>query len=323
MAGPSVTEQTLSQVVRVGYDRQAYYALRSQPLHEAIADVRPAQQAMPGNVVTFSLVDNLAPATTPLSSQSDVAPVSVSTTQVSVSLTEYGNAVIENAAVRATGFIDVDDAVMNTIAYNLVDSLDIIALNQLIAGTNVVYANGKTSRTTLTANTAPANSYDLIQPADTARVTAKLRGNRAAPKKQGFYVTFAHPDVAADFRATTGSFAGWRDAHVYASPQAIFAGETGAFNGQVWVETPRASIQLNAGGTNPQTGNASSVYLTIVVGEQALARAAAIDPHVVGTPVIDTLRRFPGFGWYTMLGYGRFREAALYRIESVSTLGSN
>jgi N4-gp56 family major capsid protein len=321
-AGPSVTTQSLSQIVRVGYDRQAYYALRSQPLHESIADVKPAMQAMPGNVVTWTLIDNLAPASNALSEQSDVTPVALSTTQISVSLTEYGNAVIENAAIRATGFLDVDEATMNTISYNLVDTLDIIALNQLIAGLNVRYANGKASRTTLVANSS-SNSYDLIQPADIRFVTAKMRGNKAAPKKQGFYVTFLHPDVSADFRAMTGSFAGWRDAHVYASPQALFAGEIGAFEGQVFVETPRASIQLNAGGTNPGTSNASSVYLTLTCGEQALARAAAIDPHVVGSPVVDTLRRFVGYGWYAMLGYGRFREAALYRTESVSTIGSN
>jgi N4-gp56 family major capsid protein len=320
--GPSVTTQSLSQIVRVAQDRQAYYALRSQPLHEAVADVKPAQQAMPGNVVTFTVVDNLAPATTALSETSDVAPVSISTTQISVSLTEYGNTVIENAAVRATGFIDVDEAVMNTIAYNLVDSLDIIALNQLIAGQNVRYASSRTTRATLVANTT-TNTYDTISPDDVRFVTAKLRGNKAAPKKQGFYVTFLHPDVSADFRATTGSFSGWRDAHVYASPTALFAGEIGAFEGQVFVETPRASIQLNAGGTNPGTTNASSVYISVCVGEQALARAAAIDPHVVGSPIVDTLRRFPGFGWYVMLGYGRFREASLYRYECVARYGSN
>lgn len=322
MPGPSVTTQSLSQVVRVAQDRMAYYALRSQPLHESIADVKPAQQAMPGNVVTFTIVDNLAPATTALSEQSDVAPVGISTTQVSVSLTEYGNSVIENAAVRATGFIDVDEAVMNTISYNLVDSLDIIALNQLIAGQNVRYAGGRTARNQLMANTT-TNTYDLISPDDIRFVTAKLRGNRAAPKKQDLFVTFWHPDVSADFRATTGSFAGWRDAHVYAAPTAIFAGEVGAFEGQAFVETPRASIQLNAGATNPGTGNASSVYISICVGEQALARAAAIDPHVVGSPIVDTLRRFPGYGWYCMLGYGRFREASLYRMESVARYGSN
>jgi N4-gp56 family major capsid protein len=322
MPGPSVTTQSLSQIVRVAQDRQAYYALRSQPLHEALADVKPAQQAMPGNVVSFTIIDNLAPATTALSEQSDVAPVNASTTQVSVSLTEYGNSVIENAAVRATGFIDVDEAVMNIISYNLVDSLDIIALAQLIAGQNVRYAAGRTTRATLVANST-TNTYDLISPDDVRYVTAKLRGNRAAPKKQGLFVTFWHPDVSADFRATTGSFAGWRDAHVYASPTAIFAGEVGAFEGQAFVETPRASIQLNAGGNNPGTGNASSVYISICAGEQALARAAAIDPHVVGSPIVDTLRRFPGYGWYTMLGYGRFREASLYRYESVARYGSN
>lgn len=322
--GPSVTTQSLSQVVRQAFDRQLYFALRSQPIFESVADVKPALQAMPGNVVTWTLMDNLAPATTTLAEQSDVTPVALSTTQVSVSLSEYGNVVVLDAPVRATGFIDVDEATLNVIGYNLVDSLDLVALVQLVAGVNIRYPNGRTTRASLVANsTAGINTYDTINPSDIRYVTAKMRGNKAAPKKQGYYVAFIHPDVSADFRATTGSFSGWRDAHIYSSPQAIFAGEVGAFEGIVFIETPRAPILLNAGGTNPGTGNASSVYQTLVCGEQALARAAAIDPHVVASPVVDSLRRFVGFGWYALLGYTRFREAALYRIESVSSLGSN
>lgn len=320
--GPSVTTQSLSQVVRQAFDRQLYFALRSQPLYESVADVKPALQAMPGNVVTWTLMDNLAPATTTLAEQSDVTPVALSTSQVSVSLSEYGNVVVLDAPIRATGFIDVDEATLNVIGYNLVDSLDYVALTQLQNGVNIRYPNGHTARNQLVANTS-TNAYDTINPADIRYVTAKMRGNKAAPKKQGYYCAFIHPDASADFRATTGSFSGWRDAHIYSSPQAIFAGEIGAFEGLIFIETPRAPILLNAGGTNPGTGNASSVYQTLVCGEQALARAAAIDPHIVASPVVDALRRFIGFGWYALLGYTRFREAALYRIESVSSLGSN
>lgn len=320
--GPSVTTQSLSQVVRQAYDRQLYFALRSQPLFESVADVKPALQAMPGNTVTWTIMDNLAPATTTLAEQSDVTPVSLTSSQVSVSLSEYGTAVVLDAAVRATGFIDVDEATLNVIGYNLVDSLDLVALTQLVAGVNVRIANGKAARANLTANTA-TNTFDTIQPADIRYVTAKLRGNKAAPKKQSYYIAFIHPDESADFRATTGSFSGWRDAHIYSSPQAIFAGEIGAFEGEIFVETPRAPILLNAGANNPGTGNSSSVYQTLVCGEQVLGRAAAIDPHVVASPVVDALRRFIGFGWYGLLGYTRFREAALFRIESVSSLGSN
>lgn len=319
---PSINTQAMAQIVRQAWDRSPYYALRSQPMFEAVADIKPALQAMPGNVVTWTLLDNLAPATLPLSEQSDITPVSATTSQVSVSVQEYGNAVLLDAAIRATGFIDIDEASMNLIGYNLVDSLDLVALAQLQNGVNVRFANGKTSRATLTANTQ-SGSFDSITPGDLRFILAKLRGNKAAPKKNSLYCAFIHPDASADLRQTTGSFAGWRDAHVYASPQAIFAGEIGAFEGFAFIETPRAPILLSAGAVNPGTSNNVAVYQTILCGEQALAKATAIDAHIVSSPVIDSLRRNMGFGWYTLEGWGRFREAALYRLESTSAFSSS
>jgi hypothetical protein len=39
--------------------------------------------------------------------------------------------------------------------------------------------------------------------------------------------------------------------------------------------------------------------------------------------VTDNLRRFQGVGWYWLGGYGRFREASLFRQESASSIGTN
>ncbi len=54
--------------------------------------------------------------------------------------------------------------------------------------------------------------------------------------------------------------------------------------------------------------------------QQALAEAVAEEPHVVAGPVTDKLMRFRPLGWYGMLGFARYREASLYRIESSSSI---
>lgn len=64
------------------------------------------------------------------------------------------------------------------------------------------------------------------------------------------------------------------------------------------------------------------VYRTLVAGKQALAEAIAEEPHVVIGPVVDKLMRFRPIGWYGVLGFARYRDAALYRIESSSTIAS-
>jgi hypothetical protein len=44
---------------------------------------------------------------------------------------------------------------------------------------------------------------------------------------------------------------------------------------------------------------------------------------VFPTPIIDNLRRFHGTAWYHLYGIGRFREAAIRRLETASTIGTN
>ena len=64
------------------------------------------------------------------------------------------------------------------------------------------------------------------------------------------------------------------------------------------------------------------VFSTIVAGKQALAQAVAEEPHVVIGPVVDKLMRFRPMGWYGVLGFARYREEALYRIETGSSIAA-
>ena len=76
-------------------------------------------------------------------------------------------------------------------------------------------------------------------------------------------------------------------------------------------------------GTNTLTVTpVTRVYRTILAGQQALAEAVAEEPHTVIGPVIDQLMRFRPMGWYGVLGFKRYREEALYRIETGSTIGA-
>ena len=76
-------------------------------------------------------------------------------------------------------------------------------------------------------------------------------------------------------------------------------------------------------GTNTLTVTpVTRVYRTILAGQQALAEAVAEEPHTVIGPVIDQLMRFRPMGWYGVLGFKRYREEALYRIETGSSIGA-
>lgn len=377
-------------LVKTAYDRYVEFALRAQPMIRAVADKKPAQQAMPGSSVVFSLYNDLAAATSTLAETTDpdaVALPDVST--VSVTLNEYGNAALATRKLELFSLSDVDPAIADIIAFNMADSLDTVAQNVLRAGTNVIYSG---STATSTATVSAASTLDS---ADIRKVVAKLRSNKAVPRSGSLYWVGIHPEVSHDLRAESGSV-GWRDTHSHtdASLGNLFAGSIGTYEGAFFIENPRmysakdgadqtplattavtvtgatagftfgvassaviatrAEVGDKVSGTGiatgakitaiSTTGNTTTftvdiantavvtgnvqvtpvtrVFRTILCGKQALAEAVAQEPGVVIGPVTDRLMRFRPIGWYGVLGWSRYREEALYRIESGSSIAA-
>jgi len=193
----------LAGLVKTAYDRYVEFALRSQPLVRSVADKRPAQQAMPGSSVVFSLYNDLAAATSALSEATDpdaVALSDVSTT--SVTLAEYGNASLVTRKLQLFSLSDVDPAVADIIAYNMADSLDKIAMESLRQGTNVLYGGSVTS-------TATVSSADVLTSAKIRRAVAKLRANKAVPRQGSLYWCGIHPEVSHDLQPM-----GWNNRNI-------------------------------------------------------------------------------------------------------------
>ena len=299
-------------LVKAAYDRYVEFSLRSQPLMRSLADKRPVQQAMPGSSVVFSIYNDLATATSTLTETTDpdaVARSDIST--VSVTLNEYGNTVLQTRKLGEFAFSDVDPAVANIVAFNMADSLDAVVNTVLVGGTNIEYATGGASTPTSTATVA---AEDVITAADIRKVVAKLRANKAVPREGNLYAAYAHPEVTHDLRAETGS-GSFDDIRKYTEGNVgnILGGVVGVMHGAYFVETPRA-FTANDGASSIK------VYRTIVAGQQALAEATAVEPGVVIGPVVDRLMRFRPIGWYSLQGWARYREPALYRIESSSSI---
>jgi N4-gp56 family major capsid protein len=319
----ALTQTSSLSTDQVAFDRIAYFALRSELLFDAVADVMPLGQAMPGSAVTFTIFNDLAVADTALTETSDVTAVAMSDSQVTVTLAEYGNAVSTTAKLRGTSFLDVDAAAANIVGYNAGISIDTVIRDVINGGSNVIYGGGgatdPSGRTTVQVE-------DVIEANDVRKVVAALRGANAV-SFGGMYIGYIHPDVSYDLRRETG-VASWRDPHVYSDPANIYMGEIGAFEGVRFIETPRGKIFANASNGSGSAGTID-VYGTLIMGRQALAKAHSIVdgngpfPRVVRGPVTDSLMRFQPIGWYWLGGYGLFREASLRRVESSSSIGSN
>ena len=313
----AITQASSLSVDQTAFDQIAYFALRSEMLFDAAADVQPVAQSMPGSAVTFTIFSELADATSTLSETTDLTPTPMADSQVEVTLAEYGNTINTTAKLRGTSFLDVDAVAANLIGYNAGSSIDTVVANVLKAATNVIYGGG--GSTTPTTN-ATVQAEDIIEANDVRIATAQLRGSKAQTFN-GMYMGFIHPDVSYDLRRETGA-ASWRDPHNYVDTAMIYNGEIGAFESVRFIETPRAPLDLTGG-----SASTVDLYQTIIMGRQSLAKAHSITdgngayPKVVRGPVVDSLMRFNPVGWYWLGGYGIFRQAAIRVLNTSSSLG--
>ena len=305
---------------QTAWELRAYYALRPELYYDAVADVQPTNQSMVGNAVKFVIQSDLATQSSSINESTDVTPLVLADTTVTLTLAEYGAAVLTSALLRGTTFVPFDPVVANVIGFNAGKSLDTIALGVLQAGTTVAYSTGTGAAPLGRTSVTPLNTFGAAD----ARLARAVLVRNNVPSVGGLYVGFMHPDVSYDFRSQTGS-ASWRDPHTYSQPGEIWSGEIGAMEGTRFVETPRTPIFADAGSSTTDT----DVYGTLILGRQALAKAfSSADgngplPRVAPGPITDYLRRWVPMGWYWLGAYGIFRQASLYRVESASSIGAN
>ena len=318
----AVTDTTvLADVVRQAWERTSYFALRPELYFDLCAEVKPTRQSQPGSPVTFTIYSDLAVATTALNEITDETPASMGDTQVSVTLVEYGNSIVTTAKLRGLAFLPVDVDAANLLGFNAGKSQDTLARDPLLAGTNVRYGGAATSRVTVAAT-------HVIDADDVRRILADMRDSNVMAYPNGYYKAFIAPDVSYDLRRETGA-AAWRDPHTYSQPGESWRGEIGAFEGFAFIETSRLGEgELPAGFVNGGVGGVVDVYPTVFVGRQALAKTfssavSAANPQIGIGPVVDVHRRKHTVEWYWLGGYGRFREAAIWRLESASSIGAN
>ena len=286
------------------YDTYVRAALRSLPVMRSVADVRPVALTNPGTTLKFAVYANLAAATTALTETSDVTPLALANpSQVTVTVTEYGNAVEQTEKVNMATFSSIDTMIGDAIAYNAADTLDQLVATALTSGTVVKYGGSRTSTATLTAS-------DVLSTAMLRKAQTTLLEANAQPRVGDLYTLFIHPRQAFDLRAETGS-GGFVDIHKYTTENVgnLLTGTIGVLEGFQVVQTSRVPSATSG-------ASSARVYSAVAVGKEALLEANVYDVQTVVAPQIDILRRKSALGWKYFGGWGIFRDAAVVRLET-------
>ena len=227
------------------------------------------------------------------------------------------------ATVKQYGdFVELSDVLMMTaIDNNLVQAnelladqagltLDTITREVLAGGTQVIFANKKSARSSLAEG-------DTLKVLDVKRAVRELKVNNAK-KINGYWVGIIHPDVSFDLMCDPE----WISASEYAGSTQLFEGEIGKIHGVRFVETTEAKIWEKAAGTK-------SVYSTLILGANAYGTTEIeggglefIAKQLGSGGTTDPLNQRATAGWKATKTAEILVDAFMCRIESVSTYDS-
>ena len=234
-----------------------------------------------GKTINFARYADLSAATTELGEAITPVGSKILKSEITATLRQYGDWVGISDVTTMTGFDPEITIAAEKLGRQQGLTLDTVLRNELMQGTNEVWANGKTSRETI---------KDKIQKADFQKIHRFLRSNDvpmitkmidpstgiATQPVPAAYIAIGHTDMITDLEDLEAS-GGFVPVHKYASSRGVFEGEVGTLAGIRFILTSNAPILYAAGGT-PSTGIQASVdaskvdvYQTIIFGEGAFA----------------------------------------------------
>ena len=285
------TSNGVSPSMQTYYNRTLLQNFEPELVHLQFAEVYP----MPRNHGMMMNMRKLVPLEAKTDALAEGSPgegVMLSETAVNVQLRQYGD---------YGNFSDLFDYA--NIDYTLTKkvemfanagarSIDTVAREELATCTNVIYANGKTSRSALTAQ-------DKLTSVELRKAVKALKKNNAQ-RFDGYYIAIVGPDTIYDLQDDE-SFV---RVSQYQDKEAIYKGEVGRLFGVRLIETTEAKIFEGAG------ADGADVASIIVLGKYAYGvtswkgakpRVIIKAPGSAGTA--DPLDQISSVGW-KMDGFG-------------------
>lgn len=304
-----------------GYDRILFPQSNQLPVKINVSMVTVGGPGVGGSGSVWGAGSSIitgAQSGAPVSSTAGVAAITEGTNPTSVTWgatayssgpAQYGILVQVSDLLVHNSAIEVVDACTRQVRNSLARMVDDVIQNVVNAGTNgVIYAGGKTSRSTLGAG-------DTLTQTEMGKAYKYLASSNAAglrPFEGKYYAAVIHPQVEGDLMAntSTGSFV---DVGRYTSVDDLRAGAMGDFRG---IRYLRSAWQNYYASTVP-------VFPTTVLGEDSFGWGYFQEP----TPILVTnpdsnnpLNLYTSIGGKVTLGVTRFEDSAgtvrIIRCES-------
>lgn len=237
------TQDSLSPEMKTYYDMTLIDYAQANLVHGQFAQKKPIPKGS-GKTIEFRKFAPLAKATTPLVEGVTPQGKSLTVTDITATVEQYGDFIVMSDMLDLTAIDPVIVEATKLLGRQAGLTLDTVVRNQMHSGTNVFYCPKKASDGTETEVLSRANldktcvlTVDVVM-----QVVAELDAQNA-PKIDGDYVAIIHPYAAYDLMRDPE----WMDAHKYATPENIYEGELGKIAGVRFVKSSEAKIYSGSG----------------------------------------------------------------------------
>lgn len=301
-----------------GYDRILFPQTNQLPVK---INVSVATGGLSGSVFGAGASIMTGDANGPVSSSFGVAAITEGTNPTAVT---WGATAYSSGPYQFGILVQVSDLLVHNSAIEVVDSctmqvrnslarlVDTVIQNVVNAGTNgVIYAGGKSSRSTLAAG-------DLATQTEMTKAYRNLAAANAAglkPFEGKYYVAVIHPFVEADLLSNTAT-GGFNDVGRYTSVDDLRAGALGDFRG---IRYLRSAWQNYFNST-------TNVFPTTVLGDESFGWGFFQEPTPILTTTPDSsnpLNLYSSIGGKVTLGVTRFEDTPgtqrIVRVESAAS----
>lgn len=272
-----------------------------------------------GTVIRWRKYGSLTAATTALTEGVTPAGSLAVPTDISATVLQYGDYITFTDKLEYT----VEEPFLNEInemqGEQSGDTLDQVCRDTIVAGTSILYANGRAGRTSVAAG-------DVINLGEVRKITRTLRNNNAKVIKEmisptdrvstaavrAAYMAIAHPNTEYDIE----NIAGFIPVANYPSQAGVMDEEIGSVGNVRFIRTTNAKV-FTAGGAG-----SIDVYATMVIGKNAygVSRIAGAGMenifHARGSAgAADPLNQRGSKGWKAMFVAKILQENFQLRFE--------
>lgn len=277
--------------------------------------------------IRFRRYNRLAPATTPLAEGVTPSGKTLTKTDVTCPVLQYGDFITITDVIEDTHEDPVLQEATNILGEQASDTWDILRAGVLKAGTNVLYANGS-ARSDVNSVVDIATFRTAIrllkrQEAKTIRERIDAGPNVGTNPVGPAFVCVMHADAQPDIVQLDGFV--YR--HQYSNPSDAFEGEIGSIPDVRFIIdnnlTPWADAGDTKGSTLSTTGVNSDVYPLLIFGKDAYGTVALGGKNSVSTyvnnpkPITgDELAQRGSVGWKGWTATAILNDAWMIRIET-------